>query len=82
MTDVVKIAVKCRDELTAEIARLDDFIAMAEKLIKFEQTGTHMTSSTGRDAADGSSATTSSSSTSTSTSGRSSGNANGTGATV
>lgn len=37
MTDVVAIAKKCRDELTAEIARLDEFIRMADKLRQYEQ---------------------------------------------
>jgi len=37
MSDVVAIAKKCRQELNAEIARLDEFIRMAEKLMKYEQ---------------------------------------------
>ena len=37
MTDVVAIAQKCRDELSAEIARLDEFIRMAEKLRRYEE---------------------------------------------
>jgi hypothetical protein len=37
MTDVVKIARKCHAELHAEISRLDEFIRMAEKLLKYEQ---------------------------------------------
>ncbi len=36
MTDVVNIAKKCRAELTTEIARLDEFIRMAEKLQQYE----------------------------------------------
>lgn len=36
MTDVVKIAKECRETLVAEIAKLDDFLAMAEKLMKFK----------------------------------------------
>ena len=35
MTDVVKIAKKCHAELTAEIARLDEFLRMAEKLLEY-----------------------------------------------
>lgn len=34
MTDVVEIARSCRSRLAAEIARLDDFIQMAESLLK------------------------------------------------
>lgn len=37
MSDVVSIAKKCRQELNTEIARLDEFIRMAEKLMKYEQ---------------------------------------------
>jgi hypothetical protein len=37
MTDVVEIAKKRRAKLKAEVARLDDFIRMAEKLVKFSQ---------------------------------------------
>jgi hypothetical protein len=37
MTDVVKIAKECRKTLTAEIAKLDKFLAMAEKLMKYNQ---------------------------------------------
>ena len=37
MSDVVSIAKKCRQELVAEISRLDEFIRMAEKLMKYEQ---------------------------------------------
>ncbi len=36
MTDVISIAKKCRAELTTEIARLDEFIRMAEKLQQYE----------------------------------------------
>jgi hypothetical protein len=39
MADVVKIAKKCHAELTAEIARLDEFIRMAERLLKYEREG-------------------------------------------
>jgi hypothetical protein len=35
MTDVVKIAKECRETLAAEIAKLDDFLQMAEKLLNF-----------------------------------------------
>ncbi len=35
MTDVVEIAKKRRDALAAEIAKLDDFLRMAEKLVKY-----------------------------------------------
>jgi hypothetical protein len=35
MTDVVKIAKECRETLAAEIAKLDEFLLMAEKLLKF-----------------------------------------------
>ncbi len=34
MTDVVEIANKRRDALAAEIAKLSDFICMAEELVK------------------------------------------------
>ena len=34
MTDVVEIAKGRRDALAAEIAKLDDFVHMAEKLVK------------------------------------------------
>ncbi len=34
MTDVVEIAKKRRDALAAEIAKLDDFIRMAEELVE------------------------------------------------
>ena len=37
MTDVVKIARDCRATLAAEIAKLDDFIRMAELLVKYDQ---------------------------------------------
>jgi hypothetical protein len=37
MTDVVEIAKECRVTLEAEIARLDDFIRMAEKLLKYNR---------------------------------------------
>jgi hypothetical protein len=37
MTDVVKIAKKCRAKLVAEIAKLDEFIGMADKLIEYER---------------------------------------------
>ena len=34
MTDVVEIAKECRATLAAEIGKLDDFIRMAEALLK------------------------------------------------
>ena len=34
MTDVVEIAKERRDVLVAEIGKLDDFVCMAEKLVK------------------------------------------------
>ena len=34
MTDIVEIAKKRRDALTVEIGKLDDFVGMAEKLVK------------------------------------------------
>ncbi len=34
MTDVIEIAKKRRDALTAEIGKLDDFVGMAEKLVQ------------------------------------------------
>jgi len=37
MTDVVEIAKECRAKLAAEIAKLDDFIRMAEALVKYSQ---------------------------------------------
>ena len=37
MTHVVDIARKCRAKLAAEIAKLDGFISMADKLIKYDQ---------------------------------------------
>ena len=37
MSDVVSIAKKCRQELITEISRIDEFIRMAEKLMKYEQ---------------------------------------------
>ena len=37
MADVVKIAKKCHAEVTAEIAKLDEFIRMAERLLKYER---------------------------------------------
>jgi hypothetical protein len=37
MTDVVEIAKKCRVTLVAEIAKLDEFIRMAEKLLKYNR---------------------------------------------
>ena len=37
MTDVVEIAKECREKLAAEVAKLDDFIRMAEALMKFSQ---------------------------------------------
>lgn len=37
MTDVVKIARECRATLEAELARIDDFIRMAEALIKYSE---------------------------------------------
>jgi hypothetical protein len=39
MTDVVKIAKECRETLAAEIAKLDDFLLMAEKLMKYNRSG-------------------------------------------
>ena len=38
MTDVLKIALDRRAELSREVARLDDFIRMAEALIRTSQT--------------------------------------------
>ncbi len=35
MADVVEIAKKRRDALAAEIAKLDEFLRMAEKLVKY-----------------------------------------------
>ncbi len=35
MADVVEIAKKRRDALVAEIGKLDDFVCMAEKLLKY-----------------------------------------------
>ena len=35
MTDVVEIAKKRRATLAAEIGKLDDFVCMAEKLVKY-----------------------------------------------
>jgi hypothetical protein len=35
MTDVVKIAKECRESLFAEITKLDEFLAMTDKLMKF-----------------------------------------------
>ena len=37
MTDVVKIAKECRKTLVAEITKLDEFLAMADKLMKYNQ---------------------------------------------
>jgi hypothetical protein len=37
MTDVVEIAKECRVTLVAEIARLDEFLRMAEKLLKYNR---------------------------------------------
>jgi transcriptional regulator with XRE-family HTH domain len=37
MTDVVEIARECREKLAAEVVKLDDFIRMAEALVKFSQ---------------------------------------------
>ena len=34
MTDVIKIALQRRAELSAELSRLDDFIRMAESLVQ------------------------------------------------
>ncbi len=34
MTNVIEIAKKRRDALTAEIGKLDDFVCMAEKLVE------------------------------------------------
>jgi len=39
MADVVKIAKECRVTLAAEIAKLDDFLLMAEKLMKYNHSG-------------------------------------------
>lgn len=39
MTDVVKIARQCRTELAKEIAKLDEFIQMADKLLEYEKKG-------------------------------------------
>lgn len=38
MTDVLRIALDRRDQLQAEIARLDEFIRTAEQLIRTSQT--------------------------------------------
>ena len=35
MTDVVEIAQECRDVLAAEIARIDEFLRMAQMLVKY-----------------------------------------------
>jgi len=53
MADVVKIAKKCHAELTAEIARLDEFLRMAEKLLKYDQKGSNKALEADRDDADG-----------------------------
>ena len=37
MTDVVKIAKERQARLAAEITRLDEFVRMAEKLLKYHQ---------------------------------------------
>jgi hypothetical protein len=52
MTDVVKIAKKCHAELSAEIAKLDEFIRMAEKLLKYEQASSNIAPGTDGDMAD------------------------------
>jgi hypothetical protein len=52
MTDVVKIARKCHAELSAEIARLDEFIHMAEKLLKYERSASNKAPSADRDMVD------------------------------
>ena len=46
MTDVVEIAKDCRERLAAEIAKLDDFIHMAEKLVKYSQSKPNKASDT------------------------------------
>ncbi len=46
MTDVVEIAKECRATLAAEIAKLDDFIRMAEKLEKYSQSKSSKASDT------------------------------------
>jgi len=52
MTDVVKIARKCHADLSAEIARLDEFIHMAEKLLKYERSASNKAPSADRGMAD------------------------------
>jgi hypothetical protein len=37
MTDVVKVAKECREALAVEIAKLDEFLLLAEKLLNFKQ---------------------------------------------
>ena len=37
MTDVIKVAKERRERLAAEITKLDDFIRMAEALVKWNQ---------------------------------------------
>ncbi len=46
MTDVVKIANEHRDALAAEIGTLDDFIRMAENLVKDNRLESNMASAT------------------------------------
>ena len=53
MTDVVKIARKCQAQLSAEIARLDEFIRMADKLLKYEQSASGKDQSADQDVTDG-----------------------------
>ena len=46
MTDVVEIAKECRATLAAEIGKLDDFIRMAEKLVKYSRSNPNKASDT------------------------------------
>ncbi len=46
MTDVVEIAKERRARLTAEIGRLDEFIRMAEKLVKYTPLKSNQASAT------------------------------------
>ena len=52
MTDVVNIARKCQADLSAEIARLDEFIHMAEKLLKYERAASNKAPNADRDIVD------------------------------
>ena len=45
MTDVVAIAKECRETLVVEIAKLDEFLVMAEKLMKYNHSDSSKASS-------------------------------------